>query len=140
MGKFQIIIWNFPNSELQEKHLHDFYSYVAIISRIIFNSTVLILFRLFYCIIYFIVLFLLYYIYYIFYSILFSFQIYTFYTCRYFIDSSKVWQKYKSFRNRYLIFDIYIYIYIYICMYVCRYTFLWITYKVIGMLIYIWLP
>ena len=42
--------------------------------------------------------------------ILTSFQIYTFYTFRYFIESSKVWkkQKYNSFRNKCLIFHIYI--------------------------------
>ena len=43
----------------------------------------------------------------LFYSILISFQIYTFYAFRYFIETSKVWKKpkYNSLRSKFAVFD-----------------------------------
>ena len=45
LGKFQITIWNFPNSELQETHFHAFYPHTPLLLwRIILNYIILIFF------------------------------------------------------------------------------------------------
>ena len=58
LGKFQITIWNFPNSELWETHFHAFYPHTSLLLwQIILNYIILIFFLD--C---FIVLYLLFYI------------------------------------------------------------------------------
>ena len=45
LGKFQITIWNFPNSELQETHFHAFYPHTSLLLwQIILNYIILIFF------------------------------------------------------------------------------------------------
>ena len=58
LGKFQIIMWNFPNSELQETRFHAFYQLTLLVLwQTIFNNIILISFLG-----YFIVLYLCFYI------------------------------------------------------------------------------
>ena len=40
LGKFQIIIWNFPNSELQETHFHVFYQFTNLFIFVIASQTI----------------------------------------------------------------------------------------------------
>ena len=45
LGKFQITIWNFPNSDLQEIHFHAFYPHTLLLLwQIILNYIILIFF------------------------------------------------------------------------------------------------
>ena len=45
-GKFQIIIWNFSSSELQETHFRAFYSFTSLLlQRTIFNNFISIFFQ-----------------------------------------------------------------------------------------------
>ena len=51
LGKFQITIWAFPNSELQETHFHAFYPHTSLLWWRIFLNYIILIFFLESCIV-----------------------------------------------------------------------------------------